>query len=173
MDLLTEDEAYDALGHSRDGSLVAIGDVIAGVTAAIEARIGPVIARTITEEHEPGARIVLRNRPVMSITTINGGPHVGRINRSAGILDHGTYTADASGWCVVVFVAGRCVDQDTIPGHIREAARLALRDLWRRDRSAFYGQPTYNAADPVAVSQHLLPLAAIQMIAHERQIAFA
>jgi hypothetical protein len=167
--MITFTEALDALGRKPedvDGDAAkAIALSIRAITVAIESKCGPVVKRTITEQCEPGRQVRLRTAPVVSLTTINGSsPSLTlRLHKRTGLIDGFVY-AGADGFAAVVYVAGRCDDIATVPDQFKEAAKLALSDLWRREKSTFAGAQAFGGVDSAGVSRYLLPLAALQLL---------
>lgn len=110
-----------------------IRDLIESTTDAIEFMCGPVVRQTIVEKHDGGSSLVLRESPVISVTSIvpvltSGTTYLmsecdldsltGEIIRLSG--------ANFKGPLRVSFVAGRV----PIPAAIRDGGRIILKHLW-------------------------------------------
>ncbi|MFE7444557.1 head-tail connector protein [Streptomyces chartreusis] len=177
MALLTLAEAkaqLDIESTSYDAELQAYVD---GVTAAIEAHVGPVENRTVTETHDTpssGARmLVLRETPAVSLTSVaavltNGtGYDVSSLD-----LDGATGTVrrlDGGrlfGPLRFVFTAGR----GTVPPTINLAARIMVQHLWRTQYGAGRGLSGIGGGDDVSVNEpiagwgYAIPFRVLQLL---------
>ncbi|MBE4790678.1 phage gp6-like head-tail connector protein [Streptomyces sp. NE06-02F] len=177
MGLLTLAEAkaqLDIDGSSHDTELQAYVD---GVTAAIEAHVGPVENRTVTEVHEIGScgarMLVLRQTPAVSLTSVTAvlthgsgyavdgldldGP-TGTVRR----LDGGRFYGPLR-W---VYVAGR----GTVPATINLAARIMVQHLWRtqygssRAGAGIGGGEDFSVTEPVAGWGYAIPNRVLQLL---------
>jgi len=124
-----------------------IRDLIESVTGAVEYIAGPVMRQTVVEKHNGGDTIVLRESPVISVTSIvpvfDGGtsylPADIDVDGPTGELcrkDSGTFVGPVR----VTFIAGRPVT----PAGIRDAARIILKHLWRIQNGTA-GLPSFDS----------------------------
>jgi hypothetical protein len=115
---------------------------LAAVTEVIEAKVGPVVVKTITDERHDGngRSLWLRQTPVVSLTTVAPwlttgttytvadlrlSPDSGRVERKDGLCFTG-------GPFAVSYKAGRPV----IGENISQAAAIILKHLWETQRGA-------------------------------------
>jgi uncharacterized phiE125 gp8 family phage protein len=121
---------------ARDGELTAF---INAAQSAIEARVGPLTRRPVTEVHNGGVSgIVLRQSPVIAVDTVteNGtsvtgftlSPGGGVLTRTSG-YSRATW-ADGYGNVSVTYTAGRT----SIPADLRQAVLELIRHLWKTQR---------------------------------------
>lgn len=197
-DVLTLDEAKAAL--QIEPMDIADEDVLAGYVSAtsqlLDEEAGAIVKRTVTAERLDGCgpRIVLRQRPVASITTIteyagttptvlvtealgasvNGylaDPHEFEHGLLSGVVARRRYGracrwASGSQNVAVTYVAGRFEDTASVPARFKRAACITLENLWR-DR-----QPGVEALDEYSAPRQAfpgfaLPNAARQLLARE------
>jgi hypothetical protein len=175
--LLTLAEAkaqLDIDGTSSDTELQAYVD---GVTAAIEAHVGPVENRAVTETHDLpscGARmLVLRQTPAVSLTSVtavlDGGSgydvadldldgDIGTVRRTDGGRLYGPLR--------ITYTAGR----GTVPATINLAARIMVQHLWRtqygasRGLSSIGGGDDFSVNEPVAGWGYAIPNRVLQLL---------
>ncbi|WP_416983551.1 head-tail connector protein [Streptomyces sp. T028] len=177
MALLTLAEAktqLDITGTSSDTELQAYVD---GVTAAIEAHVGPVENRSVTEVHDLpscGARtLVLRQTPAVSLTSVAAVLTGGSGYAVADLdLDGETGTVRRlNGWRLYgplrfVYVAGR----GTVPATLNLAARIMVQHLWRtqygasRGLSSIGGGDDFSVNEPVAGWGYAIPNRVLQLL---------
>lgn len=140
---------------------------INAATSAIEARVGPLTRRTITEVHNGGVSgILLRQPPALSITSVteNGSTVTGfSLSPGGGVLTK-TNGYSRSAWVdgygnvTVSYVAGRTY----IPADIRQAVLELIRHLWTTQR----GQQGQRRQDEFVVGQgYSLPNRVLELIA--------
>ncbi len=133
-ELISVEDAKDYLRKS--GSSTADDDqlerMIAAVTDAVEAYIGPVGRRTVTEIVYPASGVLHPAGPVLTVTSIT--PYAG-VALGAGtytLLPDGTIapavysTGFYAAYYTVVYVAGRT----SVPAAVGEAALAILGHLW-------------------------------------------
>jgi hypothetical protein len=111
---------------------------IQAITPVIENRIGPVIPRTVVERVDSGYSMILKQTPVLSVTSINpwlgyGTPYSVlnlRIDPDTGVVEN--YTGFIGGPFEVTYRAGRIVT----PANVIAAAKIILKHLWETQRGA-------------------------------------
>lgn len=114
---------------------------LAAAQAAIEARVGPLTRRTVTETHSGGSyAVVLGKPPVVSVTSVteNGSavaasgyslaPFAGVLTRVSGYSR--SAWSDGFGNVSVTYVGGRT----TIPEDLRRAVLEMVAHLWETQR---------------------------------------
>jgi hypothetical protein len=125
-----------------------IRDLIESTTAAVEYLTGPIVRQTVIERHNGGSTIVLRESPVISLTSI--GPVLASgttYNVNAVDLDNATGVlqlldgSSFTGQVLVTFVAGRTI----IPAALRDAGRMILKHLWSIQNGPHGGLPSFSA----------------------------
>lgn len=160
MALLSLDDAKQQLNidtNTQDSELQAY---IEGITAAIEAHVGPVENRSVTETHDvptSGARVlVLRQTPAVSLTSVTPVLTNGTQYDVASLdLDGATGTVrrlDGGrlyGPLRFIYVAGRGV----VPPTINLAARIMLQHLYRTQYGASRGMSTIGGGDDFSVNE--------------------
>jgi hypothetical protein len=175
--LLTLAEAKTQLDidtATYDAELQAYVD---GVTMAIEAHVGPVENRSVTETHElpaSGARmVVLRQTPAVSLTSVTPVLTNGTTYTVASLdLDEATGTVrrlDGGrlyGPLRWVYVAGR----GSVPPTINLAARIMVQHLWRtqygasRAGAGLGGGDDFSVTEPVAGWGYAIPNRVLQLL---------
>lgn len=152
------------------------------VTGVIEQFVGPVVRRTVVEDHDYlpvyGARmLVLRSTPVIALTSalavLDGGTDYAvadlDVDGRTGIvrrLDGGAL----SGPLRVTYVAGRPV----IPANITSAAKIILAHLWRTQYGGSRALPAVGGGDDYAVTEpipgfgYAIPNRALQLLEPQR-----
>lgn len=148
-------------------------------TRAVEHFVGPVVVRTVTEDHHVDAAtaLALRRPPVLTVTSLqplrDGGPsyepdglvvdpQAGIVTRSSGALFRGPLRA--------VYRAGRPVIEDNITG----AGRIILQHLWRTQRASRGGSlpgasDDYSVTEPIPGLGYAIPHRAVQLLAPDDQ----
>jgi hypothetical protein len=136
-ELLSLDDAKQHLNITGTTNDAELEVYIAAVTEAIEAYIGPVGRRTITETVSPSSGVLLLSTvPVLSLTSVM--PYASApltvstltVNKTAGIIYPGAYSGF---WAVsydVVYLVGRA----SVPASVNTAGRLVLQRLWETQR---------------------------------------
>ncbi|MEU0716837.1 head-tail connector protein [Streptomyces lavendulocolor] len=141
-------------------------------TEAVEWFVGPVVPRTVTEDHRfaHASSIVLRQTPVLEVATVEpiltGGtsylpadltpPAASGVVQllSGGIL---------TGPLRVTYTAGRRV----VPPSIRSAALIILQHLWRtqqRPSRPQYGTGDFDVTEPIPGLGYAIPHRAAQLL---------
>lgn len=140
-DLLSLDDARATLNLSATGNDTELQEYIAAVTSMIEARIGPVAPRTVTETVTAGDAMILSQAPVVSVSTLtgvySGAPVVlaadVTVDAEAGIVRKLSRAGFGGQTYVVTYTAGR---PGLIEPRITQAARVLLRHLWSTQRGS-------------------------------------
>ncbi|MFF9270429.1 hypothetical protein [Streptomyces rochei] len=148
---------------------------INATTRAVEFFVGPVVARSFTEEHQvrDARAVVLHRAPVLAVTAVvsvlTGGVtytvdslHVDRDTGEVIRLDGGRL----SGRLRFTYRAGRTV----IPENIRGAARIILEHLWltqRGNRGGLAGGGQ-DLSEPIPGLGYAVPNRAIQLLEPDR-----
>jgi hypothetical protein len=142
---------------------------INSATAAIEARVGPLTRRQVTETHNGGVSgILLNSPPALSVTSVteNGttvSPSGYRLSPGGGVLTRvNGYTksvwTDGFANVTVTFTAGRT----SIPADIRQAVLELVRHLWTTQR----GQQGNRRQDEFIAGQgYTMPNRVLELIA--------
>lgn len=152
-----------------DGELEAM---LASVTELIEAEVGAVVVRTVVEQHPGGAQaIVLKQWPVLSVTGVTDSGAA--VDPSGYELDEGVLWRTPGWWpcgsstrfpVEVTYRAGRAV----VPGVIGQAARAALKLMWRSQRGPARQASTVDDGT-TSVTPYALPYEVLQLLAPHRQ----
>lgn len=149
---------------------------IEAVTAAVEVFTGPVVVRTVVEDHDAcgAASLALRQPPVLSLTSVSpvltGGVTYlvsGLDATSAGIVR----SLDGSllyGPLRVTYTAGRRI----VPAAITAAAKIILQHLWRTQQGP--GRPQrgvddFDVTEPIPGLGYAIPNRAVQMLEPYKQ----
>lgn len=158
LDILTEAQAIRAaLGGDDPGShLTEIVRANSAISARIDALVGPVVQREVTEYHDGG---VIRpfQTPVTSVTSVtewDGSTQTVLTEVAWGVAGSGFSVERSSTHDVViraserrfvsgvrsvrlVYVAGRALDTSSVPVRYTEAAAGVMRRLWNREAGAW------------------------------------
>lgn len=136
-EVLTIEDARAVCNLETDEQDAELEVYIAATTEAIEADIGPVGRRTITETVYPSSGVLLlRQTPVLSLTSVtpylSAALTVGSLtfDANSGIVYPGVYTGFWAGRYDVVYVAGRA----QVSASVNLAARKTLKHLWSPDQ---------------------------------------
>lgn len=147
-----------------------IRDFIESVTSAVEHIVGPVVRQIKVERHQGGTHLVLRETPVISITSIvpvfpggiSYGPADVDVEPTTGevwLLNGASFI----GTVRVTFIAGR----EVTLANIRDAGRIILKHLWGIQNGQA-GLPSMNiGAEEVTMIPGLgfaIPNRAIQLL---------
>jgi hypothetical protein len=149
---------------------------VEAVTAAVETFTGPVVIRTVVEEHNTCGQttLALRQTPVLSLTSLTS------------VLSGGTSYAvdglDVSSWGTVrsltgspfhgvlraTYVAGRQV----VPAAISSAAKIILQHLWKTQQGP--GRPQrglddFDVTEPMPGLGYAIPNRAVQLLEPYKQ----
>lgn len=175
--LLTLAEAKAQLDIQTTTDDTELQAYVDGVTAAIEAHVGPVENRSVTETHDIprcGARmLVLRQTPAVSLTSVtpvltNGTTYTVPsldLDSDTGIvrrLDGGRLYGPLR----FVYVAGR----GTVPPTLNLAARIMVQHLWRtqygasRAGAGVGGGDDYSVNEPVPGWGYAIPNRVLQLL---------
>lgn len=160
LDIITFAEAVAAinLAETNTGHDAEIARQVTAVSRIIDAKVGPVVQRTVTGElHDSGRVVRLRFAPVASVTQVRvasggaittlssvafGGATDGyRLNANLGLLFRQWGGVDGdwdSGSRVeVTYVAGRYATTAAVDARFKEVAAGVLRRLWKREAGAW------------------------------------
>lgn len=148
-DLLTLDEAklWVNLSDSRVGQEDRVEAWVSGISDALDDWAGPIVARTVTEDHYVSGRhsLTLRETPIYSVTSVNEYQSgVATLLTAETPTVAGTYLLDGyivrrqeqwnpssfNGHVRVVFQAGRYASTEDVGGKYKTAAGMALQRLW-------------------------------------------
>lgn len=194
-DILTQQEAADALREDGVDDLDQLAQYVTAVSGLIDQRCGPVVQRTITaEEHYRSGMttVVLRHRPVSAVVSVTEydqttetalaamtvtswpadgyrldgyDPHVGLYD---GILHRSASGRPAvfRGPVQVTYTAGRYASTTSVDARFKRAAAITLENLWR-DRQQ--GVSTFAEYDvpTQAFPGFAFPRAAAELLAEE------
>lgn len=193
-DILSSAEAKLALNiassdTSQDTELAVY---ISAVSGMIDAYCGPVVARTVTSESYDGGCpwIVLNSRPVSSVTAVYEFSYTTQTALSAesnsaktssdylleaakGVLRRragGTDSLFANGRqnVVVTYSAGRYSSTGAVAEKFKQAASVALSNLWRREQGA--GTETFGGViGGQTIPGFGLPNAVVDLLSDEFQ----
>ncbi len=177
MALLTLAEAKAQLDIETSTSDTELQAYVDGVTMAIEAHVGPVENRSVTETHDIPACgagvLVLRQTPAVSLTSVapiltNGTGYdvtgldldgaTGLVRRLDGGRLYGPLR--------FTYTAGR----GSVPATINLAARIMIQHLWRtqygasRGLSGVGGGDDFNVTEPVAGWGYAIPNRVLQLL---------
>lgn len=177
MGLLTLAEAKAQLDIDTTSYDTELQAYVDGVTAAIEAHVGPVENRSVTETHDTpssGARmLVLRETPAVSLASVAAVLAGGSGYDVAALdLDGATGTVmrlDGGrlyGPLRITFTAGR----GTVPATINLAARIMVQHLWRTQYGATRGLAGIGGGDDASVNEpiagwgYAIPFRVLQLL---------
>lgn len=163
LDILTTAEARLAIsvdtGHTSE-----IEQLVTAVSRAIDDKCGPVVRRSVTEEHKGGCTTIRpRKTPVASVTTLKeyDGSTVTTLTEDATfgaagntdgfkVIRSGDYAHDhkierrSSGTPTnfareveLVYSAGRSADTASVDAKFKNVAATIARDLWSRAAGAW------------------------------------
>lgn len=146
-------------------------------TLAVEYYVGPVTARSFTEQHQVrnAAVIVLRRTPVIAVTAVDS-VLTGTAAYAPDGLDVDTTTGELyrldggrlSGRLRITYRAGRTI----IPENITGAARIILEHLWltqRGNRGGLAGGgQDYSVTEPIPGLGYAVPNRALQLLEPDR-----
>ncbi len=162
LDVITLAEAKQALNLVGTNTTqdVELGAYITAISLRLDALVGPIVKRAITNEARDGGGLTIRTRyyPVDSITSISERPGtVGYpigpenfavtsaydydANLAAGIIYRRTSGIDAL-WAygrqnvLISYIAGRFVDTASVDPRYKQAAAIFLTHLWRKEQGA-------------------------------------
>lgn len=176
MSLLTLEQAKAQLDITTDTSDVELQAYVDGVTAAIEAHVGPVENRDVVETHDlpaAGARVVvLRETPAVELLSVlpvlTGGtpysvaaldldPSTGTVRR----LDGGRLYGPAR----FTYTAGR----GEVPPTLNLAGRIMVQHLWRTQYGSSGGMPSgagddASVSEPIAGWGYAIPFRVLQLL---------
>lgn len=165
LDVITLDAAKRAinLGEFNADHDPSLESLITAVSQRLDKVIGPVVQRSVTEEHPGGCESIWPlQTPVSEITTVkewdgttpttltadefgvaanddgyavhqSSYPHDYRISRRSG----GSAASFTTGTVELVYVAGRAASTATVDARIAQTAGMILRRLWRREAGSW------------------------------------
>jgi len=129
------------------------------VTDLIEGYTGPWENRTVSETVRGGRMIILSEIPVVSVTSITDPRGILTHNVVDTILNSRAgsirpkFAIPFADPVDVLYVAGRNVVADAIPGSVQLAARITVRNLWETQR----GSAGAGASDTYADERQRTP----------------
>ena len=195
-DILTLAEARAAIdiGASDTSHDTVLAAVITAMSYRFDDEFGPVVVRTITSEaHDGGSdRVVLRYRPVSSVTTATeydgttaqvltaetnstkpDNAYLLERGGKSGILRRRSANADArfpSGRqnVVVTYVAGRFASTSVVDQRFKDAARVALVNRWQHYLTSVEGADEYDVPRS-SFPTFAIPRFVVEMLDAERQ----
>ena len=165
LDILTATEGVNAALGVDTGHEADVARMVTAVSGRIDALVGPVVNRTVTEYHSGGGVIRPRQTPVASVTTLRHAdgvtitsytedvwgeaanadgfyversgyyPHDTRILRRSGGTNVAWLTGHSS--LELVYVAGRAATTATVTERYKEVAIECMRRLWDREATAW------------------------------------
>lgn len=149
---------------------------IDGVKAPIEQLVGPVEQRTVTERHWNGPALALRQRPVISVTSI-----VPLFTDGTAVNVTDTTTDLKSG--IVVYKDGSCftggpwdvtyqAGYTTVPANVNLAARITVQHVWETQRGLAAGAADQEEVAYIYVTKESLPRRATELL-HKRMPGIA
>jgi hypothetical protein len=164
----------DAKAHLNIASTAHDDEVrgwIEAVTAAVEVFTGPVVVRTVVEDHDACGALTLslRQPPVLSLTTVSpvltGGTAytVGGLDASSSGIVRSLDGSRLYGPLRVTYTAGRRI----VPAAITAAAKIILQHLWRTQQGP--GRPQrglddFDVTEPIPGLGYAIPNRAVQML---------
>jgi hypothetical protein len=161
LDVLTYDEALNAITVSCSGTsnvnTDSLGSMITAVSREMDRLCGPIVNRARTDRLDGAGKtdVMTFRRPIFSITSVTeyyvNTPYVlteeipgsattrqyrmearhGRLWRRESTYD--TFWAPGRGNVVVVYTAGRFASTAAVDSEFKQAAKLAVANLWRRE----------------------------------------
>lgn len=162
--------ALNQTGSEHDEELRSM---VEATTVEIEAVVGPVVVRSYSEVHDGGPLLVLRQTPVVTLTTLvplyTGGatylpadmdldPLTGIVRRLDGAWIYGPLR--------VTYAAGR----SPVPANITEAAKIILSHKWETQRGHTGGRPGLGEDTlPTPGLGFLIPRRAMEALAPHRR----
>lgn len=168
-------DAKDQLKITATGEDEILRGFIAATTRVMEHYVGPIVARAYTERHFAGSEIILRNKPVLELTSITpvltGGLAIDaatevNIDKATGLilrLDGGMFTGGP--WDVAT-KAGLAI----IPENWLTAALMIIQHLWetrRVPRRSAVSVDTVEAADGTG-RWYSVPRRALELLTPDR-----
>lgn len=168
LDLVTLAEAKNAINLTAASQDVELAAYVTAVSRRLDDLCGPIVVRTVTEQHAGGgSTLFLRQAPVSptaattvtTVTEYSGGTPQVLTAESLTVNGAYGYQFDArlgvitrrAGWAtttfgtqtvVVVYQAGRYATTATVDAKFKQAAAMMLAHLWRREQGA--GTVTFN-----------------------------
>ena len=131
-------------------------DMLDSAEAVLERRVGPLVPVSVVNEVHTatGGPIVLRKRPVISVTSVvSGGFTVldTELDAEAGLL-YGSFYGDYRG-TKVTYTAGWTV----LPADLERAVLELVRHLWSTQRGSAPANPLSGETDLAPAGNFLLP----------------
>lgn len=140
-------------------------------TAAVEYFTGPVVVRTVVEDHDVGSvtALALRQPPVLSLTSVTpvltGGTAytVDELSASSTGIVRLLAGGQLYGPLRVTYSAGRRI----VPASVTAAAKIILQHLWRTQQGP--GRPQrglddFDVTEPIPGLGYAIPNRAVQML---------
>lgn len=200
LDILDEAEAKRA-AFGTDAAAAAhteqVARAITAVSRRIDALVGPVVQRTVTEYHNGGSGSIYPYKtPVVSVTTVtewngstqtaltadtwgtagaangyatDGAGHVFRILRQTSGYGSTFLAGDRS--VRLVYEAGRFATTADVDPLFKEAAAEVLRRLWNREAGAWArGADPFDTGDGMGTSRlfRAVDYVVDELLAHEK-----
>lgn len=152
MAIITLADAKTHLNKVTDADDAELEGYLDTATAVVEHFVGSVEQRTVTDTYSGNGRadIVLRNGPVISVTSVT---------EDGAVLDSGAYAVTDSGilirivggWrrgvnnIVVTYEAGR----DPVPAHHKLAANIIVAHMWETQYNPSGGRPQIGELEQI------------------------
>lgn len=189
LDLITLNEAKDALtiDHAVIQYDSILGSYVTSVSRLLDRMCGPIVQRAISNELYDGGEftIFLDSYPLISVTSVveyqsttptslvqesntaksssnfSVDLKIGKISRRNSNFNW-TFTRGTQN-VVVTYIAGRYADTASVDERFKEAARLTLANMWRREQGS--GTVTFGPSlERTVGATFALPNAAKQML---------
>lgn len=175
MPLLTLEDAKAQLDIDTESHDVELRAYIEGLTSAIEAHVGPVENRAVTETVDSrGPRMALMQVPVVSLTSLTpvltGGLALDvtalHVDGTTGVVRRRDGAYFYGGPWTALYTAGR----GEVPATINLAARILLQHLWRtqygasRGLSGIGGGDDYSVTEPAPGWGYAIPNRVLQLL---------
>jgi hypothetical protein len=192
-DLLSESEARAAASsgtYAPDDELT-LSIMVGAITERVEDLCGPVVQRLVSNETHTNVRssqIVLRQGPITAVTLVEEGltvipAEVWGVSSSCYRIEPGrTLSAAGSGiltrrqasqnvsWAPnvrVTYIAGRCATTALVPTDIKEAAIIAIKNVWSSQSAGTIEVGEFTMPTP-RFPRYDLPPSAVSMLGRER-----
>ncbi|KUH38387.1 MULTISPECIES: hypothetical protein [Streptomyces] len=145
---------------------------VATATEAVEWFVGPVIPRTVVEDHtfRRSSMLVLRQTPVLEVTTLapvlSGGtsylPADLALDGASGVVQLSS-GGTLAGPLRITYTAGRRI----VPPSVRSAALIILQHLWRTQQGPArpqVGTGDFDVTEPIPGLGYAIPHRAAQLL---------
>lgn len=162
--------AYLGIDDQAQGRVADnLAGIIAAAVAVLEGRIGPLLARPVTETL-PGCcrNLLLSTPPLLSVTSLAGTSAVDVSTLTTlrwGLIAYAdTATAFYDGSYTVTYQAGWAATVDDIPADLMLALKELVRHLWQPFRGAPNRNPSATAPE-TNLTSFALPNRVLQLLA--------